>query len=81
MIVSLHPSLHTPQGGWVRDIPMSDQPQYYRVTDSLENLSVRIRLRKVRGLGPLQHLGEVPVSPKALPFTLPSIAKDFNDTA
>eukprot|EP00903_Cladosiphon_okamuranus_P006353 g6223.t1 len=28
---------------------MSDQPQYYRVTDSLENLSVRIRLRKIFG--------------------------------
>lgn len=46
--VSLRPSLHTHKGGCVRDISMSDQPQYYRVTDSLENLSVRIRLRKVR---------------------------------
>lgn len=27
---------------------MSDQPQYYRITDSLESLSIRIRLRKVR---------------------------------
>lgn len=27
---------------------MSDQPQYYRTTDPLESLNVRIRLRKVR---------------------------------
>ncbi len=27
---------------------MADQPQYYRITDSLESLNVRIRLRKVR---------------------------------
>lgn len=30
---------------------MSDQPQYYRITDSLESLNVRIRLRKVRRAG------------------------------
>ncbi|CAM9953363.1 unnamed protein product [Scytosiphon promiscuus] len=28
---------------------MSDQPQYYRITDSLESLSIRIRLRKIFG--------------------------------